>query len=96
MTESMANDPTDPIPIIPPTSPSPKDTPPLWKQLIPTRDKMIFGTGLALTVNEIAFQSGPERPYILILLSGMMGLPVFLNQDAKKNGDKGGKGGAAA
>lgn len=48
-----------------------------------TRDSTLLIAGLALTVNEIAFRDGPERPYVLIMLSGMMGLPVFLRRDER-------------
>lgn len=50
-----------------------------------TRDLALFITGLALIVNEVAFKTGPERPYILTLLAGMVGLPTFLM--AKRAGE---------
>ena len=55
-----------------------------------TRDFFLFGTGLILTIHETVVHKGAERPYLLMLFAGMMGLPVFLRQDEKKNGKDGG------
>lgn len=50
-----------------------------------TRDGLLLGTGVILTINEAVIRSGAERPYLLMLFAGMMGLPVFLRQDEKKS-----------
>lgn len=49
-----------------------------------TRDGFLLGAGVVLTINEAILRGGPERPYLLMLFAGMMGLPVFLRQDEKK------------
>ena len=49
------------------------------------RDAALFLTGLGLTIYEVVIRTGPERPTILILLAGMMGLPAFLRGDEKQN-----------
>lgn len=48
------------------------------------RDALLFSTGLLLTIHELVIRTGPERPTILILLAGMMGLPAFLRGDEKE------------
>lgn len=50
-----------------------------------TRDAVLFATGLALLINEAVIRHGPERPYLLVMYAGMMGLPVFLRTDEKRN-----------
>lgn len=63
-----------------------------WSQKI-TRDAVLFTTGLALTINE-SLQAGPERPSLLVLFAGMMGLPAILRFDEQrrnKNGNGNGK-----
>lgn len=52
-----------------------------WPKI--TRDVVLFGTGLILTIHETLFYRGEERPYLLMMFAGMMGLPVFLRQDEK-------------
>lgn len=52
-----------------------------------TRDGLLLIAGIALTINEAVFRSGPERPYMLMLFAGMMGLPVFLRADEKRKSD---------
>lgn len=47
-----------------------------------TRDTSLFVAGLILTVNE-ALRTHGERPYLLMIFAGMMGLPVFLRRDEK-------------
>ena len=43
-----------------------------------TRDALLFGTGLALTIHEAVLRNGEPRMQLLILYAGMMGLvPVF-------------------
>lgn len=48
------------------------------------RDTVLLLSGVALTVNEAVFREGPERPTLLMLFAGMMGLPIFLRNDEKK------------
>ena len=50
------------------------------------RDATLFLTGLGLAVNELVFRQGPERPTVLLLIAGMMGLPAFLKADEHHNG----------
>lgn len=47
-----------------------------------TRDTALFLTGLVLTIREAFFEDA-ERPYLLMIFAGMMGLPVFLRRDEK-------------
>lgn len=47
-----------------------------------TRDGALFLAGLALITNE-ALRTHGERPYLLMIFAGMMGLPVFLRRDEK-------------
>jgi hypothetical protein len=60
-----------------------------------TRDGFLLGAGIVLTINEAVVRAGPERPYLLMLFAGMMGLPVFLRQDEKKQGPPSDKGDGA-
>lgn len=39
--------------------------------------------GMGLTVNEAVLRNGPERPYMIFLFAGMMGLPLYLRNDDK-------------
>lgn len=55
-----------------------------------TRDSLLFGAGLALTVYEAIVREG-ERPYLLALYAGMMGLPAMLG---KARSDKDGNDGS--
>lgn len=50
-----------------------------------TRDTVLFLTGLGLTIRE-AVVGGAERPFMLMIFAGMMGLPVFLRHDEKNGG----------
>lgn len=52
------------------------------------RDVLLFLTGLALIVHEAVLRSGPERPTLLVLYAGMVGLPVFLRADEKRGVDR--------
>lgn len=49
-----------------------------------TRDTVLFTTGLALIVNEAVLRSGPERPTLLVLYAGMVGLPAVLRADDRR------------
>lgn len=49
------------------------------------RDGALFITGLALIVYEAVIRMGPERPTLLLLYGGMVGLPAFLRTDEKRN-----------
>ena len=48
-----------------------------------TRDSVLFVTGLVLIIME-AFRNGAERPTLLLLYAGMVGLPAFLRKDEKE------------
>lgn len=47
------------------------------------RDVILFLTGLGLIVYEAVLREGPERPTLLVLYAGMVGLPAFLRRDEK-------------
>lgn len=47
------------------------------------RDVTLFVTGLGLIVHEAVLREGPERPTLLVLYAGMVGLPAFLRRDEK-------------
>lgn len=49
-----------------------------------TRDLVLFTAGLFLTIHEAVLRSGPERPALLAMYAGMMGLPAILQADAKR------------
>lgn len=55
-----------------------------WSKI--TRDIILFASGLALTVNE-ALRAGPERPSLLVLFAGMMGLPAVFRFDEIRRKD---------
>jgi hypothetical protein len=48
------------------------------------RDAVLFLTGLGLTIHEAIVYSGPERWGLLMLFAGMMGTPVFLRGDERR------------
>lgn len=48
------------------------------------RDVTLFLTGIGLIVHEAVLREGPERPTLLVLYAGMVGLPVFLRGDEKE------------
>lgn len=50
------------------------------------RDAILFVGGLLGIANETFIHTGAERPYLLVIFSGMAGLPVFMNQDERKSG----------
>jgi hypothetical protein len=50
------------------------------------RDATLFLAGLGLAINEVVIRTGPERPTVLLLIAGMMGLPAFLKADERRNG----------
>ena len=52
-----------------------------------TRDNITWFTGLVLVINEAA-RNGLERPSLLILYGGMIGLPSFRNRDEKGKEEK--------
>lgn len=47
-----------------------------------TRDRILFITGLLGVAYETLIGEG-ERPALLVLFAGMLGLPVFLKKDDK-------------
>jgi len=60
---------------------------PQWWNKI-TRDLVLFSVGLCLILNEALLRSGPERPSLLIVFSGMIGLPAFLRYDERRRQDR--------
>lgn len=48
------------------------------------RDGLLFLTGLGLLVHELVIRTGPERPTVLILLAGILGVPAFLRVDERR------------
>lgn len=50
------------------------------------RDTVLFIAGLAGVVYETAFEN-VERPSLLMLFAGMMGLPAFLRRDESNDDD---------
>lgn len=61
---------------------------PQWKQL---RDILIFVGGMAFAAHEVFLREQSERPTILLLAATMMGLPLVLRADERR--DKEAKGG---
>lgn len=49
------------------------------------RDIAIVATALALIIFEAVFRDGPERPTLLLLYTGMLGLPAFLRADQRRS-----------
>lgn len=47
-----------------------------------SRDIVLFVTGLAGVLHETLFTNG-ERPSLLILFAGMMGLPLYLRRNGE-------------
>lgn len=58
-----------------------------WKLKI-SRDTVLFMAGLAGIANEAVLRHGNERPYLLVIFSAMLGLPLFFRND-----ERSGKGG---
>lgn len=52
-----------------------------------SRDTILFVTGLCLTIFEAVFRAG-DRPTLLLLYAGMMGLPFVLRADEVRRGNK--------
>ena len=49
------------------------------------RDIAIVVTALVLIIFEAVFRAGPERPTLLLLYTGMLGLPAFLRADQRRS-----------
>lgn len=49
-----------------------------------TRDGILFVTGIVGIIYETA-REGAERPTLLLLFAGMVGLPAFLQLDSQRN-----------
>jgi hypothetical protein len=52
------------------------------------RDTILFLTGIGLIVYEAVIRTGPERPTLLILYGGMVGLPAVLRSDERRTDDR--------
>lgn len=50
------------------------------------RDFVLFVGGLAGVLHETLLSEGAERPYLLVVFAGMMGLPYFIRFDEKSRG----------
>jgi hypothetical protein len=48
-----------------------------------SRDSLLFGAGLLGVLHETLLTNA-ERPSLLVLFGGMMGLPAFLKADEKR------------
>lgn len=48
------------------------------------RDTVLFLTGIGLIIYEAVLRTGPERYGLLVLYSGMVGLPALLRMDEKR------------
>lgn len=59
-----------------------------WTKI--TRDLVLFVGGLGFMAHEVLVQP-VERPYVITACLGMMGLPVFLRWDSRRNGNGGPK-----
>lgn len=55
-----------------------------WHWPTITRDSILFGVGLAGIVNEAFVRTGDPRPELLVLFAGMVGLPVALRKDERR------------
>lgn len=49
------------------------------------RDVAIVVTGLALIIYEAVFREGPERHGLLLLYTGMLGLPLVIRRDDRQS-----------
>lgn len=53
------------------------------------RDATLFLTGLCLIIYEAVVHTGPERWGLLMLYAGMVGSPVFLSLDERRQASSG-------
>lgn len=53
-----------------------------WKRV--TRDSILFTVGLAGIIHEAATR-GVERPTLLLIFAGMVGLPAFIQRDERRD-----------
>ena len=56
-----------------------------WRGL--TRDTVLFVAGLAGIFHETLVHAGTERPTLLLLFGAMIGLPLFLRADDRKDSE---------
>lgn len=56
------------------------------------RDFVLFVGGLAGVIHETVISRGSERPALLVVFAGMMGLPYFIRFDEKSRGGGSGDG----
>lgn len=61
----------------------PPSAPPPPRRRLPriTRDALLFGVGLMLTIHEAVLRNSEPRPSLLVLYAGMMGLPAVFQAD---------------
>jgi hypothetical protein len=48
------------------------------------RDTVLFTVGLGLIIHEAVLRDGPERPGLLLLYAGMVGLPAIVRAEASR------------
>jgi hypothetical protein len=53
-----------------------------------SRDTILFTAGLVGFAHEVIFGTASERPTLLLVCAAMMGLPVFLRADEKRQDDE--------
>jgi hypothetical protein len=53
-----------------------------------SRDTILFAAGLVGFTHEVVFGTVSERPTLLLVCAAMMGLPVFLRADEKRQDDQ--------
>jgi hypothetical protein len=53
-----------------------------------SRDTVLFTAGLIGFTHEVVFGSSTERPTLLLICAALMGLPVFLRTDEKRQEDE--------
>lgn len=63
---------------------------PWWRQVRHIkRDTIIFTVGILGIANE-ALRNNVDRPALIVLFGGMIGLPVFLHTDEQRRKSRGG------
>lgn len=62
-----------------------------WRGIRVTRDLVLFAAGLLFAAHEV-FVSGLDRPGVLVLAGGMIGLPPMLRRDERDARERDGGG----